>query len=111
MHAPTFPRRPSSAERKVLRRFIALRRRQEAAARAADSLEPTVMGIVRDCGPLEADGATLALEHFFRWTYSPAVARLSRQIDSLRAKERKNGTARAVMLHAVSLTGLSGAGL
>jgi len=60
MHAPTFPRRPSSAERKVLRRFIALRRRQEAAARAADSLEPTVMGIVWDCGPLEADGATLA---------------------------------------------------
>ena len=58
MHAPTFPRRPSSAERKVLRRFIALRRRQESAARAADSLEPTVMGIVRDCGPLEADGAT-----------------------------------------------------
>jgi hypothetical protein len=58
MHAPTFSRRPSSAERKVLRRFIALRRRQEAAARAADSLEPTVMGILRDCGPLEADGAT-----------------------------------------------------
>jgi hypothetical protein len=69
------------------------------------------MGILRDCGPLEAEGATLALEQFFRWTYSPAGDRLSRQIDSLRAKERKNGTARAVMLHAVSVTGLSGAGL
>jgi len=74
MHAPTFSRRPSSAERKVLRRFIALRRRQEAAARAVDSLEPTGMGIVRDCGPLEADGATLALEQFFRWTYSTGAS-------------------------------------
>ncbi len=111
MNAPTARRRFTSAEGKILRQFIAHRRRQEAAARAADSLEPTVMGILRNCGPLEADGATLALEQFFRWTYSPAGSRLTAQLEALRAKERKDGTARAVMLHTVSVTGLSGAGL
>ena len=111
MNAPTARRRFTSAEGKILRQFIAYRRRQEAAARAADSLEPAVMAILRDKGPLEAGGATLALEQFVRWTYSPAVSRMVAQLDSLRAKERKDGTARAVMLHAVSVTGLGGAGL
>ena len=111
MNAPTARRRFTSAEGKILRQFIAHRRRQEAAARAADSLEPAVMAILRDKGPLEAGGATLALEQFFRWTYSPAVSRMAGQLDALRAKERKDGTARAVMLHAVSVIGLDGAGL
>jgi hypothetical protein len=58
MNAPTARRRFTSAEGKILRQFIAHRRRQEAAARAADTLEPAVMAILRNCGPLEADGAT-----------------------------------------------------
>ena len=111
MNALTARRRFTSAEGKILRQFIADRRRQEAAARAADSLEPAIMAILRDKGPIEAGGATLTLEQFFRWTYSPAVSRLTAQLEALRAKERKDGTARAVMQHAVSVTGLGGAGL
>jgi hypothetical protein len=111
MNAPTARRRFTSAEGKILRQFIAHRRRQEAAARAADSLEPAVMAILRDKGPVEASGATLALEQFFRWTYSPAVSRLTAQLEALRARERRDGTARAVMLHAVSVTGVGAAGL
>ena len=111
MNAPTARRRFTSAEGKILRQFIAHRCRQEAAARAADSLEPAVMAILRDKGPVEAGGATLALEQFFRWTYSPAVSRLTAQLEALRARERRDGTARAVMLHAVSVTGVGAAGL
>lgn len=82
---------------KIIDLYIAARRREQAAAVAADELKPRVLQIVRVHQQVARRGALVSLDHCYRWHYSGTVTVLAKTLADERETERENGTAKATV--------------
>ena len=87
----------SPDESKVIDLYITARRKQQAAAAAADALKPTVLRIVQTRQQIARRGALVSLDHSYTYHYSAAVTVLAKTLSEQRETERDNGTAKAVV--------------
>jgi hypothetical protein len=84
-------------ESKIIDLYIAARRREQAAAVAAEDLKPQVLRIVREHQQVARRGAVVSLDHSYRWHYSGTVTVLAKTLSEERERERENGTAKATV--------------
>jgi len=82
-------------ESKIIDLYIAARRREQAAAVAADELKPRVLHIVKTHQQVARRGAVVSLDHSYRWHYSGIVTAMAKTLSEERERERENGTAKA----------------
>ena len=82
-------------EGKIIDLYIAARRREQAAAVAADELKPQVLHIVKMHQQIARRGAVVSLDQSYRWHYSGLVTALAKTLSEERERERENGSAKA----------------
>jgi hypothetical protein len=80
---------------KIIDLYIAARRREQAAAVAADELKPQVLLIVKTHQQVARRGAVVSLDHSYRWHYSGVVTQMAKTLSEERERERENGSAKA----------------
>jgi hypothetical protein len=86
----------SPEEGKVLDRYIAARRREQAGKAEADALKGTVLRIVEARQQVARRGAVVSLDFSYKYHYSAATAVLEKTLSETRERERDNGTAKAI---------------
>jgi hypothetical protein len=84
-------------ESRIIDLYITARRREQAAAVAAEDLKPQVLHIVKTHQQVARRGAVVSLDHSYRWHYSGVVTVLAKTLSEERERERENGTAKATV--------------
>lgn len=84
-------------EAKVLDRYIAARRREQAGKAEADALKGTVLRIVEARQQVARRGAVVSLDFSYKYHYSAATAVLEKTLSETREQERDTGIAKAIV--------------
>jgi hypothetical protein len=83
-------------EGKVLDRYIAARRREQAGKAEADGLKGAVLRIVQARQQVARRGAVVSLDFSYKYHYSAATAVLEKTLSETRERERDSGEAKAI---------------